>query len=46
MSSEEKTRDSWGKAEVFFGAVSAVGSILIPPALFVIGNTLAERQRV
>jgi hypothetical protein len=41
-----ETRDSWGKAEVIIGAVSALGSIAIPVALFVVGNGLAERQRV
>lgn len=41
-----ETRDRWAKAEVIIGAVSALGSIAIPVALFVVGNGLAERQRL
>ena len=41
-----ETRDGWAKAEVIIGAVSALGSIAIPVALFVVGNGLAERQRL
>src|SRR6266700_2478431 len=41
-----ENRDGWGKAEVIIGALSALGSIAIPVALFVVGNGLAERQRV
>jgi hypothetical protein len=38
-------RDGWGKAEIVIGAVSALGSIAIPVALFFVGNAFAERQR-
>ena len=40
-----ETRDAWGKAEVIIGAVSALGSIAIPLALFVVGNRLSEHQQ-
>jgi hypothetical protein len=40
-----ETRDGWGKAEVIIGAVSALGSIAIPVALFVVGNGLSARQQ-
>ena len=40
-----ETRDTWGKAEVLIGAVSALGSIAIPLALFVVGNRLSEHQQ-
>src|SRR4051812_32412764 len=40
-----ETRDGWGKAEIIIGAVAALGSIAIPVALFVVGNSLSERQR-
>jgi hypothetical protein len=39
------TRDGWAKAEILIGAVAALGSIAIPVALFVVGNSLSERQR-
>lgn len=40
-----ETRDGWGKLEVIFGAVGALGSIAIPVMLFVVGNRVNERQR-
>jgi len=39
-----ETRDRWGKAEVIIGAIGALGSIAIPIMLFVVGNTISERQ--
>jgi hypothetical protein len=40
-----EARDPWGKAEVIIGAVSALGSIAIPLALFIVGNRLSEHQQ-
>ncbi|HXI56759.1 MAG TPA: hypothetical protein VNO55_11910 [Polyangia bacterium] len=39
-------RDWWGKFEIIFGAVGALGSIAIPVALFVVGSGITERQRL
>jgi hypothetical protein len=41
-----ETRDGWGKAEVVIAALSALGSIAIPVALFMVGKDLSERQRL
>jgi hypothetical protein len=38
-------RDFWGKAEVIVGAVAALGSIAIPVALFIVGNSVSARQQ-
>lgn len=38
-------RDGWGKAEITFGAIGALGSILIPIALFVLGRQLTNQQQ-
>jgi hypothetical protein len=40
-----EARDIWGKAEVLIGGVSALGSIAIPVALFIVGNGLSARQQ-
>jgi hypothetical protein len=40
-----ETRDGWGRVEVIVQTVSALGSIAIPIALFVVGSRLTERQR-
>jgi hypothetical protein len=45
MGEKGETRDAWGKAEVVFGAVAALGSIAIPVMLFIVGNRLSERQQ-
>ena len=38
-------RDRWGKVEVIVQTLSALGSIAIPVALFVVGNRITERQQ-
>jgi hypothetical protein len=43
---ETGPRDSWGKFEIIFGAVGAIGSIAIPVVLFVVGSGISERQRL
>jgi len=40
------TRDGWGKLQVLMGVVSALGSVAIPVVLFVVGNRIADRQRL
>lgn len=40
-----EARDVWGKVEVLIGGVAALGSIAIPVALFIVGNSLSARQQ-
>jgi hypothetical protein len=43
---ESGPRDRWGKLEIIFGAVGAVGSVAIPVVLFFVGTGISERQRL